>query len=454
MGAVPEGGCVDELANEVDAFVRPAGEVLGLEAGADVGSELVVPAARKAGLQGAGLDGLDAGDGLDQHGLVFCTAGKLDIEPPAQDGHHGQAQAKVQGQADQHDEGQRHAVEQHDGHEEDGEHHVQQHGEGVAGEEAADVFQLAHAGHRVAHAPRLEVRQGQLHEVSEQPRAQFHINAAGGVAEDVGAQGVEQALEHHNHHQADDQYVQGGQAAVHQDFVHDDLEEQRADQRKELQHEGDEQHFAQQLAVFDEAGDEPGEVELGQLARQAGAAGDEDEFAAPVPGELLQRFDGGPAACVRGCRVLQQHALAVALGQYHGAWRAVVRVQYCQGRQGRQGQPLWRGARAFGFEAQVPGRAQDVGGARCLAGLQAKLVGQCCRVGCRLVEPCHQAQGCQGVVGVGGWCVGRSRCACWRFRRARAALPWNLGHNCHFVCTFVKGACYGFEMCDSNFDCN
>ena len=281
VGAVPEGGGVDEFANQVDAFVRPAGEVLGFEAGADVGGELVVPAAGEAGLQGAGLDGLDAGDGFHQHGLVFCSAGELDIQALAQNGHHGQAQAKVQGQADQHDEGERHAVEQHDGHEEDGEHHVQQHGEGVAGEEAADVFQLAHAGHRVAHAPRLEVGQGQLHEVSEQPRAQFHINAAGGVAEDVAAQGVEQAFEHHDHHEADDQHVQGGQAAVHQDFVHDDLEEQGADQRKELQHEGDEQHFAQQFAVFDEAGDEPGEVELGQLARHAGGRPPGPASAAP-----------------------------------------------------------------------------------------------------------------------------------------------------------------------------
>jgi hypothetical protein len=123
--------------------------------------------------------------------------------------------------------------------------------------------------------------------VAEQPRAEFHVDAAGGVAEDVAAQGVEQALEHHDHHQADDEHVERGQAAVHQHLVHHDLEEQRADQREELQHEGDEQHFAQQLAVFDEAGDEPGEVELGQLARQAGAAGDEDEFAAPAGGEVL-----------------------------------------------------------------------------------------------------------------------------------------------------------------------
>ena len=84
--------------------MRPAGEVLGLEAGADVGGELVVPAAGEGWLQRAGLDGLNAGDGLDQHGLVLCASRKLDVQPLAQDGNDGQAQAKVQRQADEHDQ--------------------------------------------------------------------------------------------------------------------------------------------------------------------------------------------------------------------------------------------------------------------------------------------------------------------------------------------------------------
>ena len=121
MGAVPERGGVDELADEVDALMRHTGQVLRLEAGGDVGGELVVPAAGEGRLQRGGLDGLDAGDGFHQHGLVFCTAGKLDVQPCAQDGHHSQAQAKVERQADQHDQGERHAVEQHDGNEDDGE---------------------------------------------------------------------------------------------------------------------------------------------------------------------------------------------------------------------------------------------------------------------------------------------------------------------------------------------
>ncbi len=119
----------------------------------------------------------------------------------------------------------------------------------IAGEEAADVLELAHTGDRVADAPGLEVGQGQLHQVAEQACAEFDVDAVRRVAEDVAAQAVEQRLEARPHDQeADDEHVQRGHAAVHEHLVHDDLEEQRADQREQLQDEGDEQHFAQQAA--------------------------------------------------------------------------------------------------------------------------------------------------------------------------------------------------------------
>ena len=84
-------------------------------------------------------------------------------------------------------------------------------------------------------------------------------------------------------------------AFMDQHFVHSDLEEQRRHEAKELQHEADQQDFAQQLAVFDQGGDEPAKVELGQLARKGGAAGDEDEIAGPVAGEDVDGFYRGPA---------------------------------------------------------------------------------------------------------------------------------------------------------------
>jgi hypothetical protein len=86
MGAVPQGGGVDQLADEVDAFMRHRGQVLGFEAGGYISGQLAVPAFGKGGLQRGGLYRLDAGDGFDQHGLVFCTAGEFDVQAGAQDG--------------------------------------------------------------------------------------------------------------------------------------------------------------------------------------------------------------------------------------------------------------------------------------------------------------------------------------------------------------------------------
>jgi len=162
VGAVPQGGCVHQLANEVDAFMGHAGQVLGFEGRGDVGGELGVPALGEAGLQGGGLDGLDAGDGFDQHGLVLCAAGEFDIQTGAQDGDYRQGEAKVQRQTDQDDEGQRHAVKQHDCNEDHREDHVQQDRHGVAGEEGADVLQLTDSGDGVADPAGLKVREGEL----------------------------------------------------------------------------------------------------------------------------------------------------------------------------------------------------------------------------------------------------------------------------------------------------
>ena len=146
-------------------------------------------------------------------------------------------------------------------------------------------------------AARLEVGQRQAQQVAEQPSAELDVDAARGVAEDVGAQRVEHAFEQHHDDQADDEHIERGQAAVHEHLVHHHLEEQRADQREELKEEGDHEHLAQQLAVLDEAGQEPGEVELRQFACQRCAAGDEDQLAAPLRSEDCQRLDGR-AACL------------------------------------------------------------------------------------------------------------------------------------------------------------
>ena len=212
------------------------------------------------------------------------------------------------------------------------------------------------------------------------------------MAEDIGAQAVEQALEHHDHHEADHEHIQGGHAAVHQHLVHHDLEEQGTDQRKELEHERNQQHLTQELAVLDEAGDKPGEVELGEVARQAGAAGDEDELTRPLGGEGLHGFDDWAGGCTCGSGVLQQHPLAVTLGEDHGAHVAIRAPQLGQCGQWAQGKPVGRGAREFGLEAQVLCGPEQVLRAGGLARLQTQLVRQGGWVGGYLVEAGQDAQ--------------------------------------------------------------
>ena len=250
MGAVPKRGGVHQLADEAHALLGHAGQRLRAKAGRHIGGELGVPATRHHRLESAGLDGLDAADGFDQQRLVLGAAGELLVEPRAQQRHDRQTQAHVQGQRHQHDQRQRHAVQQHHRDEDHRKHHIEHQRQRVAGEKAADVLELAHACHRVAHPTRLKVRQWQLHQMAKQPRAQFHIDAAGGVAEHIGAQRAECAFEHHHDQQPDHQHVERGQAPVHQHLVHHHLEKQRADQREQLQEQADQQHLAQQPPVF------------------------------------------------------------------------------------------------------------------------------------------------------------------------------------------------------------
>ena len=86
--------------------------------------------------------------------------------------------------------------------------------------------------------------------MAEQPRAQLDVDAVGGVREEIGAQDAEHGLEQGDGDQPDHQHVERAHAAVHQHLVDHDLEEQRRDQREELQEERGHQHLAQQPAVL------------------------------------------------------------------------------------------------------------------------------------------------------------------------------------------------------------
>ena len=200
--------------------------------------------------------------------------------------------------------------------------------------------------------------------MAKQACAQFHIDAAGGVAEYIGAQAVERALEYDHDDQADDQHVQGGEAFVDQHFVHHHLEEQRTDQSEQLQHEGDQQHLAEQLAVLNQGGDEPGKIEPREFA---GQAGNEDQIAGPLRSEGFHRFDSGTRTGSGG--VLKQYALTVALSEDDETGTSVVAVHSRERRQWRELQARDSRSGDFGFQAQVLGSPQQVARRDGLAGL-------------------------------------------------------------------------------------
>lgn len=95
-------------------------------------------------------------------------------------------------------------------------------------------------------------------------------------------------------------------------------------------------------------------------------------------------------------RVLQQHPLAVTLGEDHGAHVAIRAPQLGQCGQWAQGKPVGRGAREFGLEAQVLCGPEQVLRAGGLARLQTQLVRQGGWVGGYLVEAGQDAQRGQG----------------------------------------------------------
>ena len=148
--------------------------------------------------------------------------------------------------APQHDPGQGRAVVVHHREEHDGKEEIDHHREAGTGNEIADRLQLPHPGHRIADPAGLEISQRQTQQMIEQLGPQGHVDAVGGVGEQIGAQPRQHHLEHRHRQQTDSQHIQGGQPAMHQHLVDHHLKEQRRDQGEQLDEEGGDQHFAEQ----------------------------------------------------------------------------------------------------------------------------------------------------------------------------------------------------------------
>ena len=281
--------------------------LLARKAGAHVAGQLLLPAPLHGRLHGESLEGLDAVDRLDQKGLVLRAAVEFFVETGAEDRGDDHREQDVEGNRAGHQQGEQRAVIDHDGEKNHGEEQIDDHGHCRAGEELADVLQLPHPGHGVADPPGFEVGEGQAQQVAEHLGAEAHIDAAGGVGEEVDPQGGEHHLEQGQGDHAEAEHVQGGEPLVHQHLVDDHLEEQRGGQGEELQEKGDQQHLPQQPAVFDDGRNEPGEVEFAILGREPGPFGEQQQFAAPDGFELLPAQQHRPLLG----RVVYQHPVGI-----------------------------------------------------------------------------------------------------------------------------------------------
>jgi len=224
---------------------------------------------------------------------------------------------------------------------------------------------------------RKQVGQRQADQVAEQSRTQLDVDTAGGVSEYVAAQAAQGGLEQHDAEQADGDHVKGAQPPVHQHLVHHHLEEQRGEQREDLQHEGHQQHFAEQLAVLDDGWDEPGEVELGQFAGQRGFGAEQDQLASPAGFKLREAQHLGSLAL----RVMDQRLAIVDA-------RDDEEAPVDRGGNGREwgvGEALGLAARRFGLQTQLLGRQQQFGPAE-RAAILGELMDELFRRGRQIVK--------------------------------------------------------------------
>lgn len=186
---------------------------------------------------------------------------------------------------------------------------------------------------------------------------------------------------------------------MHQHLVHHHLEEQRGDQGEKLEGERHQDDLAQQLAVFDQRRDEPGEIESGQFAGERGAGGEEDELTAPAGAELVE----GEKLRPLGPRIVDEHPLAFGAGEDE---EAPLQIRG-QRRQRRVREPPAIRAHVPGLEPQVFGREQNLGNAERPSGL-FEVVSQLAGVGGHAVEAGEHDQARQaGIHALRGRLPGR-----------------------------------------------
>src|ERR1700737_4201463 len=117
----------------------------------------------------------------------------------------------------------------------------------------------------------------------EQPGTELDVDAIGRVRKEIRAQNAQDRLEYTDRDEAEDEHVEGAHAAMHEHLVNHHLEEQRGDQREELQEEGGDEHFGEKSPVFVNCTEEPRDIEASGEIEQSGPPRHEYETPVPAP---------------------------------------------------------------------------------------------------------------------------------------------------------------------------
>ena len=101
----------------------------------------------------------------------------------------------------------------------------------------------------------------QPHQVAESFHRRRNIDLVGGEEQEIAAQIFEEAVEQYRTQDADTEDIERIVSLVDQNFINNDLEEQRDDQREYLQHDHHESDLTEDSFILDELRDEPAKAE-------------------------------------------------------------------------------------------------------------------------------------------------------------------------------------------------
>ena len=245
--------------------------------------------------------------------------------------------------------------EQH-GDEHEGEHEVDRREQGLSGEEAADRLELPHSRDRLSGRPGLEIGDRKAQEMGEQPLPQFDVDPVGRVRERIGAQVLQRHVEQADEDEAADEHEQRLVAAMGQDLVDDNLEEQRRRQGENLHEQRRRQHVAERTAIAPDGRQEPAHAEQPRIdASAADPAGDQQRLPADLARDALERRLAGGVA-----DRIDEPAQPRRVAPGENDERAIGHSHDC--RSGQRSQPFGGHlADQPRFEPDNPGGANEVG---------------------------------------------------------------------------------------------